>query len=74
MRNAETVPNTKLITLFFIDELLCKNAARKVMSESEYKISIYHPNFLHQVVDLLRYLWGNDFDANLHYFQRAFDP
>jgi hypothetical protein len=43
------------------------------MSESEYKISIYHPNFLHQVVDLLHYLWGDDFDANLHYFRWKYE-
>jgi hypothetical protein len=44
-----------------------------IVYEPEYKISLYRPDFEHQVVDLLHYLWGNDFDNNLNYFRWKYD-
>lgn len=33
-----------------------------------YEINVYQPDFMPQVVNLLRYLWGNNHDNNLFYF------
>jgi len=43
------------------------------MSFSEYNISLYSPESLHQVVGLMQYLWGYDFDNNLNYFKWKYD-
>ncbi len=34
-----------------------------------YEISVYSPEFMSQVVNILRYLWGDDYERNLSYFQ-----
>ena len=43
------------------------------MSESDYTIALYSPESLHQVVDVLQYLWGDDFENNLDYFKWKYD-
>jgi GNAT superfamily N-acetyltransferase len=36
---------------------------------SEYKIEPYSPEYLSQVVHVMEFLWGKDFEKNLAYFQ-----
>jgi hypothetical protein len=43
------------------------------MSDSGYAISLYSSESLHEVVELLQYLWGDDFDKNLEYFRWKYD-
>jgi hypothetical protein len=43
------------------------------MTEFGYDIGLYRPQLLHQVLDLLQYLWGEDIDTNLHYFRWKYD-
>jgi len=44
-----------------------------MVTELDYKIGLYRPHLLHQVVDLLQYLWGEDIDTNLQYFKWKYD-
>jgi hypothetical protein len=43
------------------------------MTYAGYEISLYRPDFMFQVVNLLRHLWGDDHDRNLSYFQWKYD-
>lgn len=42
---------------------------RSKMKQQEYKIRLYTPGLMPQVVDVLEYLWGNDLKVNQAYFQ-----
>lgn len=37
--------------------------------QSKYTIALYHPDYYSEVVDLLRYLWGENHAQNLAYFR-----
>ena len=39
------------------------------MTYARYEISVYRPDFMSQVVNILCDLWGDDYDRNLSYFQ-----
>jgi hypothetical protein len=43
------------------------------MSDSGYTISLYRSESIHEVVELLKYLWGDDHDKNLEYFRWKYD-
>ena len=43
------------------------------MSEIKYDLSLYSPETFHQVVEVLQYLWGDDFNNNLEYFKWKYD-
>jgi hypothetical protein len=39
------------------------------MLQAGYEIKLYHPEYLHQVIKVLSYLWGENNKQNLSYFQ-----
>jgi GNAT superfamily N-acetyltransferase len=42
------------------------------MSDVEYEISWYRPEFMSQALDVLQYLYGDNLDSNLSYFKWKF--
>lgn len=45
----------------------------KTVNYNGYEISQYRPHLMSQVVNVLRYLWGDDHNRNLSYFRWKYD-